>query len=58
MSDILDDTRRNLTIEKAINNHNTIEAIREYLEIMSNEPEGYIKMSEVYHSIRRILGDE
>jgi len=32
--------------------------LREYLDIMANEPDGYIKISEVYHHIRRILGDE
>jgi hypothetical protein len=30
--------------------------LREYL--MGDEPDGYIKISEVYHHLRRILGDE
>ena len=36
----------------------SIRSIREYLAVMENEPEGYIKMSEVYHSIRKMLNDE
>ncbi len=39
-------------------NAEAIKNIREYLEVMANEPDGYIRMSEVYHTIRRILGDE
>ena len=36
----------------------SINHIREWLSIMENEPEGYIKISEVYHTIRRMIGDE
>ena len=36
----------------------SIKSIREYLAVMSNEPEGYILISEVYHSIRKMLNDE
>ena len=32
--------------------------LRDWLEVMADEPEGYIKISEVYHSIRRMIGDE
>ena len=35
-----------------------LDHIREWLSIMENEPEGYIKISEVYHTIRRMIGDE
>ena len=38
--------------------HEAISHIREWLEVMRTEPEGYIKLSEVYHSLRRMLGDE
>ena len=38
--------------------HESIKSIREYLSTMEGEPEGYIKLSEVYHSIRRMIGDE
>jgi len=36
----------------------TVEHIREYLNVMKDEPESWIKMSEVYHSLKRMLGDE
>jgi len=32
--------------------------LREYVEILADEPDGYIKLSQVYHHLRRILGDE
>ena len=32
--------------------------IREWVDIMKDEPEEWIKLSEVYHSLRRMLGDE
>ena len=32
--------------------------LREYLKVMEKEPDGYIKLSEVYHHLRRILNDE
>jgi hypothetical protein len=32
--------------------------LREYVEIMKDEPDEYILISEVYHHLRRILGDE
>lgn len=37
---------------------NELDHIREWLDILSKEPDGYIKISEVYHSIRRMIGDE
>ena len=45
-------------ILQILKNQESIKAIREYLDIMEKEPEGYIKLSEVYHSIRRMLNDE
>ncbi len=36
----------------------SIKAIREWVDIMRDEPEEWIKLSEVYHSLRRMLGDE
>lgn len=39
-------------------NEEAIKHIREYLEVMRNEPEGFIKLSEVYSSIKRMLPDE
>lgn len=35
-----------------------LDHIREWLEVMADEPEGYIEISEVYHAIRRMIGDE
>ena len=32
--------------------------LRAYLEVMADEPDQYIKMSEVYHALRIIIGDE
>jgi len=32
--------------------------LREYLSVMKDEPEGYIKLSKIYHDLRRMLGDE
>lgn len=43
---------------KILSNQESIKTIREYLSTMKDEPEGYIKMSEVYHSIRRMINDE
>ena len=44
--------------DQLLSNQESIIQIREYLAVMENEPEGYIKISEVYHSIRRMLNDE
>ena len=44
--------------KQILSNQESIKSIREYLNIMENEPEGYILISEVYHSIRRMLNDE
>ena len=41
-----------------LKNQESIRAIREWIEVMSGEPEGWIRMTEVYHSIRRMTGDE
>ena len=35
-----------------------VEHIREYVDIMKDEPEEWIKLSTVYHHLKRILGDE
>jgi len=48
-----------ITLPKGERRMNELERhLREYLDIMANEPDGYIRISEVYHHIRRILGDE
>lgn len=44
--------------EKKFENYLTLECIREYLSVMKDEPEGWKLMSEFYHEMRRILGDE
>ena len=36
----------------------TIIHLREYLDVMSTEPDELIPLSKVYHDLRRILGDE
>ena len=38
--------------------HQSIVSIREWLNIMKDEPKGLIELTEVYHSIRRMIGDE
>jgi len=32
--------------------------LREYLSVMEKEPDAYIKLSTIYHNLKRILGDE
>ena len=32
--------------------------IREYLNVMKDEPDEYILLSKVYHDLRRMIGDE
>ncbi len=32
--------------------------LREYTKVMMDEPDEWIKLSEIYHSLKRILGDE
>ena len=32
--------------------------IREYLDVMKDEPDEWIKVRQVYHDLKRILGDE
>ena len=39
-------------------NREIVKHIRDYRESMRTEPEQWMKMSEVYHAIGRILGDE
>ena len=41
-----------------ISNQESIKAIREYLDIMKDEPDAYIKLSKVYNDLRRMIGDE
>ena len=45
-------------INLILNNQESVEHIREWVDIMKDEPEEWIKLSEVYHSLRRMLGDE
>jgi len=43
----------------AFNNREIINHIREYLKVMESEPaEHLIKLKDVYHNLKRILGDE
>jgi len=32
--------------------------LREYVHVMSTEPDALIPLSKIYHDLRRILGDE
>ena len=32
--------------------------IREYLDVMKDEPDEWIKVSQIYHDLKRMLGDE
>ena len=45
-------------VEDYMKCYDSVLHLREYIEIMSDEPDCYIKASEVYHSIRRMIGDE
>ena len=36
----------------------SITALKEYMKVMETEPDEYIKLSEVWHHLRRIAGDE
>ncbi len=45
-------------IDQILNNQESIEAIRDWISVMRDEPESLMKLSEVYHSLRRMLGDE
>jgi len=44
--------------EKILRNQDAINHIREYLEVIKDEPDHWIKLSRVYHDLRRELGDE
>lgn len=44
---------------RALNSSELEYHLREYLKVMADEPaEELIKVSDVYHHLRRILGDE
>jgi len=43
---------------RTVREHEAIKHIREYIDMMENEPEGWIKLSEVYQAIKRMLPDE
>ena len=36
----------------------TLYHIREYVKVMADEPDEWIKLREVYHALKRMLGDE
>ena len=38
-------------------NYLKLELIKQYLDIMKSDPDGHIKKIELYHTLRRILGD-
>ena len=33
-------------------------ALREYLSVMESEPDAWVKISKIYHDLKRVLGDE
>lgn len=46
-----------ITIEEE--NMEIVEHLREYLKVMESEPaEDLIKLKDVYHNLKRMLGDE
>lgn len=48
-----------LKVERITVEGEIIKHIREYLKVMESEPaEDLIKLKDVYHNLRRILGDE
>ncbi len=47
-----------LKVERITVEGEIIKHIREYLKVMESEPEGYIRLSRVYHDLKRMLGDE
>ena len=47
-----------LSAEQIDLNDEALKHIREWLEVMSQEPNDWMRMSEVYHSLRRMIGDE
>ena len=47
------------SVERDLKNYEIVKHIREYLKVMESEPaEDLIKLKDVYHNLRRILGDE
>ena len=48
---------RKYEMEEILSNQESIKAIREYLDIMKDEPDAYIKLSKVYNDLRRMIGD-
>ena len=48
-----------IRIEHITRDGEIIKHIREYLKVMESEPaEDLIRLKDVYHNLRRILGDE
>ena len=46
-------------LKQAKKDREVVEHLREYLKVMESEPaEHLIKLKDVYHNLRRILGDE
>lgn len=35
-----------------------LKAIREYRDLMKDEPDSYVKLSKIYHDLGRMLGEE
>lgn len=53
----LDELKRSM--DMSICKHCILETyIRSYVETMADEPDQYVKMSEVYHTLKKFLGDE
>ena len=44
--------------DQILQDNESLAHIREWVDIMKDEPEEWIKLSEVYHSLKRMLGDE
>jgi len=49
---------RDKYIDHILKQTEIINHIREYVDVMRDEPEELIKLSRVYHDLRRMLGDE
>ena len=54
----VEDTKYDSYLDYLNKNEEALFHIREWVDIMRDEPEEWIKLSEVYHSLRRMLGDE
>lgn len=47
-----------IKVERITTEGEIIKHIREYVNLMKDEPDEYILLSKVYHDLRRMLGDE